>query len=222
MTKSTHRRAWLLAFAIASSACDGRSPSEPTLVPPAAPSVTAISRDAPSVTAISPSTGSTIRSTSVVISGTGFLAGARVTVNAMALNVTVVNSTTINAIVPAAHAAGPADVVVTNPSGLKGTLTAAFTYVFEEPYTVTPSTDAVDAGGRMSVSWTAPRPQPGDWLALFRVGGSYEDDWWGPTNGAASGMLTATVPTRPGQYEFRYLLAGGSTEVARSSPVTVR
>ena len=55
------------------------------------------------------------------------------TVNATALNVIVVNSTTITAIVPAAHAAGPADVVVTNPSGSSGTLTAAFTYSFEEP-----------------------------------------------------------------------------------------
>ncbi len=222
MTKSTHRRVLLLAFAIASSACDGRSPSEPTLVPPTAPSVTPISRDAPSVTAISPSTGSTARPTSVVISGTGFLAGARVTVSAMAMNVTALNSTTITVIVPAAHAAGPADVVVTNPSGLSGTLTAAFTYSFEEPYTVTPSTDAVDAGGRMSVSWTAPRPQPGDWLALFRVGGSYDDDWWDDTNGETSGTRTLTAPTRPGQYQFRYVIDHNYRDIARSSPVTVR
>jgi hypothetical protein len=44
---------------------------------------------------------------------------------------------------------------MTTPGGSGGTLTAAFTYSFEEPFTVTPSTDAVDAGGRMSVSWTA-------------------------------------------------------------------
>ena len=174
MTKSTHRRVLLLAFAIGCSACDGRSPSEPTPLPPAAPS--GRHEHAPSVTAISPSTGSTARPTPVMISGTGFLAGATVTVDAMALSVTVVNSTTITAIAPA-HAAGPADVVVTNPSGLGGTLTAAFTYSFEEPFTVTPSTDAVDAGGRMSVSWTAPRAQPGDWIAVFKVGGGYDDDW---------------------------------------------
>jgi len=222
MTKSTHRSVLLLAFAIASSACDGRSPSEPTLVPPTAPSVTPISSDAPSVTAISPSVGSTARPTPVMISGTGFIGRTTVTVNAMALNVTVVNSTTINAIVPAAHAAGPADVVVTNPNGLSGTLTAAFTYSFDEPYTVTPGTDAVDAGGQMSVSWTAPVPQPGDWLALFRVGASYEDDWYGLINGETSGMRTLTAPTRPGQYEFRYLIDLNYRDIARSSPVTVR
>jgi len=222
MTKSTHRSVLLLAFAIASSACDGRSPSEPTLVPPTAPSVTAILPDPLSVTAISPSVGSTARPTPVVISGTGFIGRTTVTVNAMALNVTVVNSTTINAIVPAAHAAGPADVVVTNPGGLSGTLPAAFTYSFDEPYTVTPGTDAVDAGGQMSVSWTASVPQPGDWLALFRVGRSYEDEWYGLINGETSGTRTLTAPTQPGQYEFRYLVDLDYRDIARSSPVTVR
>ena len=60
------------------------------------------------------------------------------------MSVTVVNSTTITAIAPA-HAAGPADVVVTNPGGSGGTLTAAFTYSFEEPFTVTPSTSSLCA-----------------------------------------------------------------------------
>jgi len=139
----------------------------------------------------------------------------------MAMNVTVVNSTTITAIVPA-HAAGPADVVVTNPSGLSGTLTAAFTYSFEQPYTVTAGTDVVDAGGRMSVSWTATVPQPGDWLAVFRVGRSYEDEWYGLINGETSGTRTLTAPTQPGQYEFRYLVDHDYRDIARSSPVTVR
>jgi hypothetical protein len=74
----------------------------------------------------------------------------------------------------------------------------------------------------MSVSWTAPVPQPGDWLALFRVGASYEDDWWGDTNGETAGTRTLTAPTRPGQYEFRYLIDDNYRDIARSSPVTVR
>ena len=57
------------------------------------------------------------------------------TVDVVAVSVTVVNSTTITAIVPA-HPAGQADVVVTNPSGSGGTLTAAFTYTFDEPITL--------------------------------------------------------------------------------------
>ena len=73
MTKSTHRGVLRLAFAIGCAACDGRSPSGPAPLLSAAPSV-------PSVTAISPSTGSTVRPTPVIISGTGFLAGATVTI----------------------------------------------------------------------------------------------------------------------------------------------
>ena len=218
MTKITHRGVLLLAFAIGSAACDGRSPSGPTLPSPAPPPSVP---SAPSVTAISPATGSTARPTPITITGTGFLAGATVSVDIMAVSVRVVNSTTITAIAPA-HAAGPADVVVTNPGGSGGALTAAFTYSFEEPVTVTPSTNAVDAGGQISVSWTAPGARAADWLALFKVGGSYDDDWWGHTNGATSGTLTLVAPTRPGQYEFRYLLDGDFIEVARSSPVTVR
>ncbi len=210
MTTSTHRGVLLLAFAIGSTACDGQSPSGPT-APPVAPTVTGIS----------PSTGSTARPTSVTISGTGFLAGATVTVDATVERVVVVNSTTITAIAPA-RSAGTADVVVTNPGGLAGALAAAFIYSLEEPVTVTLSTDAVDAGGRMSVSWTAPGARAGDWIALFPVGGSYDDEWWGDTNGATSGTHTLIVPTRPGQYEFRYLLEHSFVDLARSSAVTVR
>ena len=173
------------------------------------------------MTAISPSTGSTVRPTPVKINGTGFLPGATVTIDAIAASVNIVTSTMITAIVPA-RAAGPADVVVTNPGGSGGVLPAAFTYSFEEPFTVTSSTHAVDAGGQMSVSWRAPAARARDWVAVFRVGGTYDDDWWDHTNGATSGTLTVTAPTRPGQYEFRYLLDDGFIDVARSSPVTVR
>lgn len=217
MTTSTHRGVWLLAFAIGLAACDGRSPSGPTSVPPAASGAPG----ALGVTAISPSRGSTVRPTPVTISGTGFLAGATVTIDVMALRVTVVNSTTITAIAPA-HAAGPADVVVTNPGGAGGTLTAAFTYTLEGPFTVTSSTDVVDAGGEMSVSWSAPTARTGDWIALIKVGGIYDDDWYGLTNGETSGTRTVTAPMRPGLYEFRYLVDEGLLDVARSSPVTVR
>jgi hypothetical protein len=101
-------------------------------------------------------------------------------------------------------------------------LTAAFTFSSEGPFTVTASTDAVDAGGQMSVNWTAPSAGPSDWIALCRVGGGYEDDWWGFTNGEASGTRTLTAPTRLGQYEFRYLVDDSLLDLARSGPVTVR
>jgi hypothetical protein len=213
MTTSTYRRLLMLAFAIGLSACDGRSPSGPT---PAGP----VTSSPPSVTAIWPPTGSTIRPTPVQITGSGFLAGATVAIDAMAFRVTVVNSTLITAIAPA-RAAGPADVVVTNPGGAASTLVGAFTYSLEA-FTLTPSTDLVNAGGEMSVSWTATGARAGDWIALYKVGRNYEDDWYGLTNGEAAGTRTLVAPTLPGEYEFRYLAGDTFLEVGRSTPVTVR
>ena len=214
MTTITRRGILLLAFAVGLSACQVASPSGPT---PLAPVVAS----GPMVTGISPSTGSTLRPTPVLISGTGFLAGATVTIDVRAVRVIVVNSTASTAIVPA-HAAGVADVVVSNPGGLGGTLAGAFNYSVEGPYTVTSSTDTVAAGGDIRVSWTAQGARAGDWIALFKVGQNYDDDWYGLTNGATSGTLTGTAPTRPGLYEFRYLVDESFVDAARSSPVTVR
>ena len=215
MTMRAHRGVLLLAFAIGSAACDGLpSPQGPTPLPPGASRVLI-------VTAISPSTGSTARATPVTISGTGFLSGARVTVDVIAANVSVVNDTTITAIIPA-RAAGPADVVVTNQNGSGATLAAAFTYSSHEPFTLTASTDLVDAGGQISVHWTAPGGRASDWIAVCPVGGNYNDDWYVLTNGATSGTQTVLAPTRPGQFEFRYLLDDGFLVAARSSPFTVQ
>lgn len=216
MKKSTYRTVSMLAFAIVLAACDGRAPAGPTSPPPVAPPAAPAT-----VTAISPSIGSTARPIRVTISGTGFLPGAMVTIDVLALNIIVVNSTTITAIAPP-HAVGSADVVVNNPVGSSARLTAAFTYSFEEPFTLTSSTDVVDAGGRLSVSWTAPGGQRGDWVALCKVGARYDDDWYEITNGATSGTVTLTAPTQPGQYEFRYLFDDTFLDLARSRPVTVR
>jgi hypothetical protein len=215
MTKSPHRALLVLAFAIGFAGCDGRSPSAPPPLPGPSPTPVALT-----VTAIAPSTGSTARPTVVTISGTGFLTGATVTVGVTA-SATVLNSTTITAVV-LAHAAEQADVVVTNPSGSAASLASAFTYTFDEPFTLTPSVSVIDAGGQMSVSWTAPAGRANDWIAVFKVGASYDDDWWFDTNGATSGTHTVTAPTQPGQYEFRYLFDGNFLEGARSSPFTVR
>ena len=82
----------------------------------------------PTVSGVSPNTGLISGGTGVTITGTGFAAGAAVTFGGTAAtNVTVVNSTTITATTPA-HAAGAADVVVTNSDAQSGTLAGGFTY----------------------------------------------------------------------------------------------
>jgi len=80
------------------------------------------------VTSVSPTSGSAAGGTSVTISGSGFKAGAAVTVGGTAAtNVAVVSATSITATTPP-HAAGAADVIVTNADGQSARLANAYTY----------------------------------------------------------------------------------------------
>jgi hypothetical protein len=87
--------------------------------------------EAPSVTSITPATGSTDGGVTVVITGTGFAAGATVTFGGNpGVDVVVDSSTKITVMTPAADA-GTVDVSVTNNDGQTGTLPDGFT--FEAP-----------------------------------------------------------------------------------------
>jgi hypothetical protein len=89
-------------------------------------------------------------------------------------------------------------------------------------YTLTPSVTTVAPGAVLSVSWTASTGGSSDWIGLFTVGAASCDHGWSEyTGGGTSGTFTLTAPTRPGQYEFRYLPNDGCGVTARSSPVTV-
>jgi hypothetical protein len=102
--------------------------------------VTVIS--AVTVTSIVPANGSSFGGQPVTINGTGFLAGATVTIGGnAATNVVVVNSTKITAKTPA-HAGGTVNVTVTNTDTGSGTLTNGYTY---HPQQFDPNNDgAVD------------------------------------------------------------------------------
>jgi len=205
--------AGLLALVGLMVACEQPTPSRPTPLPPVT---------APSVAAITPTTGSAEIPVLVTIRGSGFLAGATVTLDAVATDVTVIDGTTITAMTPV-HGPGTVDVVVTNPAGHSGRLTGGFTYISHR-YTITSSTSTVVTGGQLSVSWTVPVGGAFDWVGLFHVGEpstNYESGWWQYTDGAPSGTVTLQAPTTPGQYEFRYLLNDGYVDAVRSSPVTV-
>jgi hypothetical protein len=108
----------------------------------------------PAITGISPDFGSTAGGTRVTITGTNF-AGATVVDfgGAAAINVMVVNSTTITAVSPAGTA-GPVDVTVTTPAGPSTTSPAdTFTYVSAVPITLiqgSPNSATVAEGGGYS------------------------------------------------------------------------
>jgi hypothetical protein len=102
----------------------------PELPPPPPPPAQPV---APTVTAVSPTSGSTAGGTIVSLRGTGFASGATVTFGTSAAsNVSVASATSITATTPA-RAAGAVNVVVTNPDGLSGGLTAGFTFVTPPP-----------------------------------------------------------------------------------------
>ena len=83
---------------------------------------------APTVTSITPNSGTANGGTPVTITGTGFLAGATVSLGGTAATgVTVVNSTSITA-TTAAHTAATVSVVVTNTDAQSGTLANGYTY----------------------------------------------------------------------------------------------
>jgi hypothetical protein len=83
----------------------------------------------PTVTVVTPASGPTSGGTAITVTGTNFVAGAIVRLGGVAAtSVVVVNSTTITAVTKS-RPKGTVDVVVTNPSGKKGVLTAGFTYI---------------------------------------------------------------------------------------------
>lgn len=110
---------WLSLLALLSVSCGKDGPASPTPTP----------SNKIKVTAIAPSRGSTTTDTVVTITGSGFAAGAMVTLGGIpAASVTFVGSTTLNAVIEPRATAGNADVVVSS-GGATGTLANGFTFV---------------------------------------------------------------------------------------------
>lgn len=82
---------------------------------------------APTITGITVTTGSTGGGTQVEVTGTGFSGGVTAAVGGTSADVDVINSTRLQ-ITTGAHAAGPADVVITTRGGV-ASLPGAFTFV---------------------------------------------------------------------------------------------
>ncbi len=148
-----------------------------------------IANPAPTITSITPNTGTAAGGTSVTITGTGFLAGATVSLGGTAAtNVNVVSSTSITATTPA-HAAGAVSVVVTNTDTQTGTLNNGYTYTPSNPAptvtSITPNTGT--AAGGTSVTITGTGFLAG---ATVSLGGTAATN----VNVVGSTSITATTP----------------------------
>ena len=109
---------------------------------------------APVVTEIAPRTGPTEGGTEVTVLGIGFQPGSVLTIDDIpAVDVTVVDSSTITARTPASAVSYPVDIQVTNPDGQADVLDNSFTYlqpVVERVTGVNPDTGST-AGGEAVV-----------------------------------------------------------------------
>ena len=83
---------------------------------------------APTVSSVSPNSGTTAGGTTVVITGTDFVAGATATFGGTDCPVGGGGTSTQISCTTPAHSAGAVNVVVTNPDAQAGTLTNGFTY----------------------------------------------------------------------------------------------
>jgi hypothetical protein len=111
---------------------------------------------APTVSAISPTSGPAGGGSSVTITGTGFVNGASVVIGgSAATTVAFVSSISLTATTPA-HAAGPVNVVVTNPDTQTGTGTNLFTYVAAPSVTgISPTAGLTGGGTAATITGTA-------------------------------------------------------------------
>ena len=146
----------------------------------------------PTVSAISPSSGSANGGTAVSITGTGFQAGATVSLGGTAAtNVTVVSSTSITA-TTGAHAAGAVNVVVTNAAQQSGTLANGYTYIVINPAptvtSITPNAGTFNGGTSVTVTGTGFLSG-----ATLSLGGTTATN----VTVLSSASITATTPAHP-------------------------
>ncbi|GAB4417853.1 MAG: hypothetical protein OHK0056_26970 [Bacteriovoracaceae bacterium] len=112
-------------------------------------------RAAPTVTSVSPNAGALGGSTSVTITGTGFVSGATVSFDpagtpAVCNSPSVTSATTITC-TTSPHTAGAVDIRVTNPEGQYGTLVSGFTYQSAPTVTAVYDKAICDASGPPAV-----------------------------------------------------------------------
>jgi len=197
-TISTRRT--LVALAVLGGLAVGCDQTSPT--PPPSPTPAPLS-----VTAVFPSTGSTFGATRATITGTGFQAGAVVTLDGAEAKVTALGQTGIAVTVPP-HPPGPVDIVVVNPSGERASATGSYTYVvsplqtFQEADTGFSTSDLYDAEGEVVQINTAGHlifPADGIGLPGHAVTGGNSGEIYIPVEALCSCWLEVRFGTKDGE-----------------------
>jgi subtilisin family serine protease len=187
-------------------------------------SLTSVTSPTPSITDVSPSRVRAGGAAVLTITGSGFNVLSTVQWNGTAVPTTIVNTTKLQASIPAAEiSVGTSTVSVLNPAPGGGSSNSL-------PVVVDPAAilaaDATVVGPGASVTVTLSNGYGGekDWLALAATSAADRSylKWTYVGAGITSRTWTVTMPTTGGTYEFRLFLNNGYTRVATSiPPVTV-
>jgi hypothetical protein len=179
------------------------------------PAITYTFNPPPSLSSVSPSVGPLTGGASVVISGTNFLPGAKLTLGGAPATSISTTSGSISANTPP-HSAGVADVVVTNPDGQSITATGGYSYQQPAPAlsAVTPASGSVKGGTIVVLGGTNFLPGPsvtfGGVAATVTTANATSITVSAPPN-ASQGAVSVTVTNSDGQAGT---LSGGYDYVA--------
>ncbi|HZS48362.1 MAG TPA: PKD domain-containing protein [Blastocatellia bacterium] len=177
----------------------------------------------PAVGAISPTTGSGNGGTQVTISGSGFQAGAIVSMSGMPLsNVVVVNSSTIAATTPP-HAAGPVDVTVTNTDKSSCTLKSGYTFAASETVLLS---DDFSAGTIDTTKWLPNNVFSGTTNTSVAVKTASGQLQIGPLVQAATtsiynGLRSSAVYNFTGAYAYVQMVRSAASNTSADSMFTI-
>ena len=186
--------------------------------------IASVTSPAPALTSISPArvragTGDA----TLTLTGSGFNALSVAAWNGTPLTTTMSNTTTLQAVVPAAAITGTsAQVTVTNPAPGGGT-SMALAVPIDPPPALSVSATSVAPSTPVTATLTNGFGGAGDWLALAQVGSSDKSyvTYTYVGSGVTTRTWTVTMPSTSGQYEFRLFLNNGYTRAATSPAVTV-
>jgi len=109
----------------------------------------------PTISVLVPNAGTIAGGTPITINGTGFVAGATVTIDGVACtSVVVVSAIIITAVTPSGTT-GAKDVVVTNADTGFGTKSGGFTYVINPTVdSISPDSGSIDGGTHVTITGT--------------------------------------------------------------------
>ena len=171
----------------------------------------------PTVTSIEPNQGPTAGGTPVTIKGTGFLAGATVTIGAAATEVTVVSETEITA-KTAAHAAGQQEVVVSEVGG-NSSGGPKYTYVAQPAAVTEPASSVTQTTATLNATVNPEGGNVSDCHFEYGTTNSYGSSapcsslpGPGTSPVAVSASVTGLTPNTPYHFRISATNAGGTSK----------